>query len=71
MTELSVGSGILASVVFIVFISLVLFTITLWKDAVDGIGETFSIITFTALTMAVGVFLAGILGFIDLRSLIN
>jgi tellurite resistance protein TehA-like permease len=71
MLDLSVGSGILAAVVFIVFIGLVIFTIILWKDAVDTTGEPFSIITFTALTAAVGVFLAAILGFIDLHGLIN
>ena len=71
MTELSVGSGILATVVFIVFIGLVIFSIVFWKDAIDGTGNTFIIITFTSLTVAVGVFLAGILGFVDLRGLIN
>jgi len=66
MTDLSLGSGILAAVVFIVFIGLSVFAIILWRDAVDGHWETFSIITFTSLAIAVGVFLAVILGFIDL-----
>jgi tellurite resistance protein TehA-like permease len=71
MLDLSVGSGILAAVVFIVFIVLIIFTLTLWKDAVDSRGVPFSIFTFTALTLAVGMFLAAILGFIDLDGLIN
>jgi len=71
MLDLSVGSGIFAAVVFIVFIALMLFTIILWKDAVDSSGQPFSIFTFTALTLAVGMFLAAILGFIDLDGLIN
>ena len=71
MAELSVGSGILAAVVFIVLIGLAIFTIILWKDAINTRGEPFSIITFTALTIAVGVFLAAILGFIDLSRLIS
>jgi tellurite resistance protein TehA-like permease len=71
MLDLSVGSGILAAVVFIVLIALIVFTLILWKDAVDSTGEPFSIFTFTALTLAVGMFLAAILGFVDLDGLIN
>ena len=71
MAELSVGSGILAAVVFVVFIGLAIFTTILWKDAIDAKGEPFSIITFSALTIAVGVFLAAILGFVDLHGLIS
>ena len=62
MAELSVGSGILAAVVFVVFTGLAIFTITLWKDAINASGEPFSIIMVSALTIAVGVFLAAILG---------
>jgi hypothetical protein len=68
MLDLSDGSGILAAVVFI---GLVIFTIILWKDTADTTGEPFSIIILTALTLAVGFFLAAILGFIDLHGLIN
>ena len=71
MAELSVGSGILAAVVFIVFIGLAIFTIILWKDAIEAKGEPFSIITFTFLTIAVGIFLSAILGLVDLSGLVN
>ena len=71
MAELSIGSGILSAVVFVVLIGLTIFTIILWKDAIEAKGEPFSIIAFTVLTITVGIFLAAILGFINLRELVN
>ena len=64
MTDLSVGSGILASVIFIVFIGLTIFSILLWKDVVEGTGVLFSTAAYTGLTVAVGGFLAFFLGLI-------
>jgi len=64
MIGLSVGSGILASVVFLVLIGLAAFTLILWKDVVDGTGVAFSTIAFTSLTVAVAYFLAFVLGFV-------
>lgn len=64
MMGLSVGSGILGSVVFLVLIGLSIFTLILWKDQVEGVGETFSTFAFTTLTVAVAFFLAFVLGLV-------
>ena len=64
MLELSIGTGILAAVVFLVFIGLTIFSIILWKDVVDGMGVFFSTAAFTLLTAIAGYFLANIVGYI-------
>ena len=70
MTELSVGNGILAAVVFLVFIGLFIFSLMLWIDTIDETGVFFSTMTLTSITLIVGLYLGMILGFVDLQNLL-
>jgi hypothetical protein len=70
MTDLSIGTGLFAAVVFIVFVGLSIFSILLLKDLTNGAEVAFNAIAFSALTVLVGIFLASILGFINIQDLL-
>ncbi len=64
MMEISVGTGILASVVFLAFIGLSIATLIMWVRDIEGCGIELSTLLFMALTVGVAIFLAIIIGIV-------